>query len=150
MRTFSSHQVCRIAGITYRQLDYWIRVGCFEPHIPPGGGSGSRRVFPQDTIETFAAVGQLAAFTRSHASPFASGGGGVSTTVISRVTAAVMERPVDPAGELLIIGRGDVERRYLVDTVDEPAVILPLRTLNDILADQSEDHPGNRWEYAST
>ena len=36
---------CSIAGITYRQLDYWARTGLVEPSIRPARGSGSQRLY---------------------------------------------------------------------------------------------------------
>ena len=35
----------KIAGITYRQLDYWARKQILEPSITPSHGSGSRRLY---------------------------------------------------------------------------------------------------------
>ncbi|KFI46616.1 transcriptional regulator, MerR family [Bifidobacterium bohemicum DSM 22767] len=35
----------KIAGITYRQLDYWARKRILEPSINPSSGSGSRRLY---------------------------------------------------------------------------------------------------------
>ncbi|PJM80182.1 MerR family transcriptional regulator [Bifidobacterium scaligerum] len=35
----------KIAGITYRQLDYWARKQIVEPSINPSHGSGSRRLY---------------------------------------------------------------------------------------------------------
>jgi DNA-binding transcriptional MerR regulator len=40
---FSGPQVCRIVGITYRQLDYWARTGLLTPSIATAKGSGSKR-----------------------------------------------------------------------------------------------------------
>jgi len=37
-----SADVCRQAGVTYRQLDYWHRMGLF-PDVPTGPGSGTPR-----------------------------------------------------------------------------------------------------------
>ncbi len=36
-------QVCKIVGITYRQLDYWARTGLLLPSISEARGSGSQR-----------------------------------------------------------------------------------------------------------
>jgi DNA-binding transcriptional MerR regulator len=36
---------CTIAGITYRQLDYWARTGLVEPSVRPAAGSGSQRLY---------------------------------------------------------------------------------------------------------
>jgi DNA-binding transcriptional MerR regulator len=36
---------CTVAGITYRQLDYWARTALVEPSIRPAAGSGSQRLY---------------------------------------------------------------------------------------------------------
>ena len=36
-------QVCKIVGITYRQLDYWARTNLIRPSIADAKGSGSQR-----------------------------------------------------------------------------------------------------------
>ena len=36
---------CTVAGITYRQLDYWARTALVEPTIRPAAGSGSQRLY---------------------------------------------------------------------------------------------------------
>jgi DNA-binding transcriptional MerR regulator len=36
---------CTVAGITYRQLDYWARTGLVEPSVRPAAGSGSQRLY---------------------------------------------------------------------------------------------------------
>jgi DNA-binding transcriptional MerR regulator len=36
---------CQIAGITYRQLDYWARTGLVAPSIRTAHGSGSQRLY---------------------------------------------------------------------------------------------------------
>ena len=36
-------QVCKIVGITYRQLDYWARTNLIRPSIADARGSGSQR-----------------------------------------------------------------------------------------------------------
>lgn len=36
---------CQIAGITYRQLDYWARTGLVVPSIRTAAGSGSQRLY---------------------------------------------------------------------------------------------------------
>jgi DNA-binding transcriptional MerR regulator len=40
----TSDQVVRQAGITYRRLDYWTRVGYLSPAVP-AAGNGSARVW---------------------------------------------------------------------------------------------------------
>ena len=36
---------CQVAGITYRQLDYWARTKLVEPSIRTARGSGSQRLY---------------------------------------------------------------------------------------------------------
>jgi DNA-binding transcriptional MerR regulator len=42
---FSGPAVCRIAGVTYRQLDYWARTDLVTPSVTPASGSGSKRAY---------------------------------------------------------------------------------------------------------
>lgn len=37
--------VCKIVGISYRQMDYWARTGLVEPSIRPAAGSGTQRLY---------------------------------------------------------------------------------------------------------
>ncbi len=38
-------QVCKIVGITYRQLDYWARTDLVRPSICDANGSGTQRLY---------------------------------------------------------------------------------------------------------
>ena len=42
---FSGPKVCRLSGVTYRQLDYWARTGLVTPSVTPATGSGSKRAY---------------------------------------------------------------------------------------------------------
>src|ERR1039457_7346916 len=42
---FSGPTVCRLTGVTYRQLDYWARTSLVTPSITPATGSGSKRTY---------------------------------------------------------------------------------------------------------
>lgn len=53
--------VCRQTGVTYRQLDYWVRRGWITPSVYVGNGSGRHRVFSADQVERVATMGALAA-----------------------------------------------------------------------------------------
>lgn len=37
--------VCRVVGITYRQLDYWARTDLLKPSLQDARGSGSQRLY---------------------------------------------------------------------------------------------------------
>ncbi len=38
-------EVCKLVGISYRQLDYWARTGLVTPSIREAGGSGTQRLY---------------------------------------------------------------------------------------------------------
>ena len=42
---YRAPQVCKLVGITYRQLDYWARTGLIVPSMQQAQGSGSQRVY---------------------------------------------------------------------------------------------------------
>ena len=42
---FSGPMVCRLTGVTYRQLDYWARTSLVTPSIRSAQGSGSKREY---------------------------------------------------------------------------------------------------------
>ena len=44
-RGYRAPQVCRIVGITYRQLDYWARTNFMVPSLRKARGSGSQRLY---------------------------------------------------------------------------------------------------------
>jgi DNA-binding transcriptional MerR regulator len=49
---FSGPTVCRIVGITYRQLDYWARTDLIRPSIADARGSGTQRRYSyRDLVE---------------------------------------------------------------------------------------------------
>ncbi|MGH9190405.1 MAG: MerR family transcriptional regulator [Acidimicrobiales bacterium] len=49
---FRGPQVCKIVGITYRQLDYWARTDLIRPSIADAKGSGTRRHYSyRDLVE---------------------------------------------------------------------------------------------------
>ena len=49
---FRAPQVCKVVGITYRQLDYWARTGLLRPSLQTAHGSGSQRLYSfQDVVQ---------------------------------------------------------------------------------------------------
>ncbi|HJS71348.1 MAG TPA: MerR family transcriptional regulator [Acidimicrobiia bacterium] len=42
---YRAPQVCKLVGITYRQLDYWARTNLIVPSMQQAHGSGSQRVY---------------------------------------------------------------------------------------------------------
>jgi DNA-binding transcriptional MerR regulator len=49
---FRGPQVCKIVGITYRQLDYWARTDLLRPSLAEARGSGTQRRYSyRDLLE---------------------------------------------------------------------------------------------------
>jgi DNA-binding transcriptional MerR regulator len=49
---FRGPQVCKIVGITYRQLDYWARTDLIRPSVADARGSGTQRLYSyRDLVE---------------------------------------------------------------------------------------------------
>ncbi|MBU6495911.1 MAG: MerR family transcriptional regulator [Acidobacteria bacterium] len=49
---FSGPTVCRLTGVTYRQLDYWARTNLVTPSLQAAQGSGSKRTYSyRDLVE---------------------------------------------------------------------------------------------------
>ena len=48
---YSGPEVCRVIGITYRQLDYWARTDLVRPSVADARGSGTQRRYSyQDLV----------------------------------------------------------------------------------------------------
>lgn len=52
-------QVCKLVGITYRQLDYWARTGLLRPSISPARGSGTQRRYSYTDLLELKVIKQL-------------------------------------------------------------------------------------------
>jgi DNA-binding transcriptional MerR regulator len=51
--------VCKIVGITYRQLDYWARTGLVTPSVQEAKGSGSQRLYSFEDVVQLRVVKRL-------------------------------------------------------------------------------------------
>jgi DNA-binding transcriptional MerR regulator len=56
---FRGPQVCKIVGITYRQLDYWARTGLLTPSITAAQGSGTHRRYSYRDVLELKVIKQL-------------------------------------------------------------------------------------------
>jgi DNA-binding transcriptional MerR regulator len=56
---FRGPQVCKIAGITYRQLDYWARTDLLRPSISEARGSGTQRRYSYTDLLELKVIKQL-------------------------------------------------------------------------------------------
>jgi DNA-binding transcriptional MerR regulator len=52
-------QVCKLIGITYRQLDYWARTGLLRPSVADARGSGSKRLYSYGDLLELKVIKQL-------------------------------------------------------------------------------------------
>lgn len=57
--TLRGTQVCTVAGITYRQLDYWARTGVLRPTVAEARGSGTQRLYSLADVHVATAVAEL-------------------------------------------------------------------------------------------
>lgn len=56
---FRSPQVCKVVGITYRQLDYWDRSGLLGPSLQVASGSGTQRLYTFQDVVTLRVIKRL-------------------------------------------------------------------------------------------
>ena len=56
---FRAPEAKRIAGITYRQLDYWTRTGLVTPSVKDAHGSGSQRLYSFQDLATLRVIKKL-------------------------------------------------------------------------------------------
>ena len=52
-------QVCKIVGITYRQLDHWDRPGLLSPSLAAARGSGTQRLYSYRDVVVLRIIKQL-------------------------------------------------------------------------------------------
>src|SRR5687768_8060385 len=59
IQAYRGPQVCKIVGITYRQLDYWARAGLLTPSIKAAKGSGSQREYSYEDLVALKTIKRL-------------------------------------------------------------------------------------------
>ncbi|WP_418276829.1 MerR family transcriptional regulator [Isoptericola jiangsuensis] len=84
---------CRVAGITYRQLDYWARTGLVEPSIRPATGSGTHRLYSFRDVLVLKIVKRLLDT-------------GVSLQQIRSAVTHLRERGVDDLAQITLMSDG--------------------------------------------
>ncbi|HZD65437.1 MAG TPA: MerR family transcriptional regulator [Acidimicrobiales bacterium] len=100
-------QVCKLIGITYRQLDYWARTGLLEPSISTARGSGTQRRYSYTNLVELKVIKQLL-------------DGGISLRSARRAIACLRENlGTDLASANLVLGgSGSVLARSGDEVVD--------------------------------
>lgn len=84
---------CNVAGITYRQLDYWARTGLVEPTVREASGSGTQRLYSFRDILVLRVVKKLLE-------------AGVSLANIRTAIATLRERGVADLAEITLMSDG--------------------------------------------
>ena len=59
LRGWSADSARRIAGISYRQLDYWDKTALVRPSVQHARGKGSRRVYAFEDLVELRVVARL-------------------------------------------------------------------------------------------
>lgn len=55
--TYSTADVCRLVGVSFRMVDYWIRREVIRPSVEARGAGTHRRFIDRDVVEVRVAVG---------------------------------------------------------------------------------------------
>lgn len=58
-RGYRGPQVCKIVGISYRQLDHWDRTGLLQPSLAQARGSGTQRLYSYKDVVALRVIKQL-------------------------------------------------------------------------------------------
>lgn len=87
--TLSSARICRLTGLTYRRLDYWIRTGAIPDELVRNrlAGSGCPRRWHPRAVPALAAAARVA-----DAFAWQGGGGGLETVTHTELDDAVWIR----------------------------------------------------------
>lgn len=54
--SWTSRQVCRFVGITFRQLDYWCRSDLIRPSVADARGSGTKRCYSPEDVRVILTI----------------------------------------------------------------------------------------------
>jgi DNA-binding transcriptional MerR regulator len=145
---YSGPQVCRLVGITYRQLDYWARTGLLTPSLASAKGSGSKRRYDYtDVLEVKVIKSLLDAGTSLQRARRAVdclrddlGSDLVSTSLVLTPTGSVLARSNGEIVDLLKGGQGVfniVPLAGVIDDLDAEIVALMAGADEPAQADQT-------------
>jgi hypothetical protein len=57
---YSTHDVARLSGLSFRRLDYWVRRKAIAPSLADAEGSGSRRRWSDDDLARLRSIADVA------------------------------------------------------------------------------------------
>lgn len=136
---YRTPQAVRLAGCTYRQADFWARIGLVAPSITEAHGSGSaRRYSALDVVcmRVVAAVGFMGAGRRG-------GGVAIDTPQVRDGLALIRQAVPFGAGELPVLVLSARDARLFdaahpmpsVAASREPLLLVPVWPLGDGLSE---------------
>ena len=123
---FRGPQVCKIVGITYRQLDYWARTDLLRPSMADAQGSGSQRLYSYHdvlclkVIKKFLDAGlALPAARRAVECLRESGDGHAAANIVLSDASSVLANDNDELIDLVKGGQGVLNIFPMAGVVDE-------------------------------
>jgi MerR HTH family regulatory protein len=125
---FTTDEAARLSGCSYRQIDYWTRVGAITPS-QEASGSGSRRAWDNEQVERLCMIATLARLL----------GGAVQHDLV----AAVWDAPLDD--DAIAFVRDEHGHVVIIDTEDDRPVIRVPRCTLALLA-QADATVRVEWE----
>lgn len=104
---FRGLQACKLAGITYRQLDYWARTGLVRPSVTDAHGSGTQRSYSYRDILELKVIKHLLS-------------GGISLQAARRAVEYLRDNLKEDLSnaDLLVVGQGTVLVRNGEEFID--------------------------------
>lgn len=129
--TYSTAEVLAFSGVTHRRLDYWCRVGVFDPiaAFVAMPGSGNARRWSIEHVQAMTVCGRLAeTFTEDTTWPR-----NVPTVVLAHVVACLARHQFPTDGVLMVNGEDatwadDPYEILGVLLTGPPLLVLPLLT----------------------
>jgi DNA-binding transcriptional MerR regulator len=122
----------QLAGITYRQLDYWARTGLVNPSVP-AAGSGSRRAYSYEDVVVLTAVAMLV-------------DGGVRHHIVRSAVPALRRHLADSTdGDGWLVVGADrvavVSRSHIADAAEACGTLVHVLSLATVTARMHADSP---------
>jgi hypothetical protein len=111
---WSGPEAARIAGITYRQLNYWARTGLVRPSIHDAQGSGDHRRYDNDDVRCLAAVNALDRILGGATFPR-----GAATELVARIRANQLG--LFTLGPGVVLHPAMLIREGMTGTLEQPA-----------------------------
>ena len=154
---FRGPQVCKVVGITYRQLDYWARTDLLRPSLADAHGSGSQRLYSYSDIVELKVIKQLldagvnlGQARRAIACLRGSGGDLATANLVLGTAGTVLARSGEEIVDLLRGGQGVFNIVPLAAVLGEVDAAILVLDRPDTAAAASEPLPEARGRRAGS